>query len=487
MVRVRTLTYSRALMVGLAVAGCGGGNSAGGPGSDASTGPDATSGHDAASSPEVSVGGDASDASVASDASEGSAPSDASGPGDAEAGPAKDAGTFTLSLSDASVVSTYAQRAALGFRFGYVDGVLGAVNRGDAGYAFFVSGHTVADAGACPGTPDTQGSYHIGVAPDVITQNFGCKALIADSENVVPDGGLTGPFDRDYVGGGPVLVLTHAGSRALALFYHAEWHWGPTCNGAPCFYGTLGLAFSTDDGQSFTKYGEIVQPAVSRPDWVSGHASTSLSIGAGPYLLGDANGGPVDPTGADPATSYVYVFFDDYDTTNAAPCANSQCLGVARASMQDLVSAAFGLAGAKSATALFSKYHTSDPGGPFTQPAASGSTDDTTAGGHYTAILSNTFEASTLYDRTAGAFFLAYRQGGAIQLTTSTNVTSWPGGPVASVTIDDDAGVRYPSLMGEQPNAEVGATQPYIFYTNGTGTWPTSTFMSRRITVTPGP
>src|SRR5579859_7846512 len=76
-----------------------------------------------------------------SSAAPGAKPGDAAPQTDA---PGSDGGTaFTLSLGDPSVVSTYAQRAALGFKFGYVDGVLGAVNQGGT-YTFFVSGHTVA-------------------------------------------------------------------------------------------------------------------------------------------------------------------------------------------------------------------------------------------------------------------------------------------------------------------------------------------------------
>ena len=238
---------------------------------------------------------------------------------------------FTVSLGTGRAVATFPEREALGFRFGFVDGVMGAVSMGDAGYVFFGSGRTeFPEAGTCSGDdspPNTQGAYRFGVATDVITDNFGCGALIANGE-VVADGGTQGPFDRDYVGGGPVLVVTSGGQRALVMTYHAEFHWGPTCNGAPCFYGTLGMAASVDDGVTFAKLGEIVQPAISRADWIATHAGASLSIGAGPFVLGDETGRPVDPATADPASTYVYVFFDDYDTTNAAPCGNQQCVGV---------------------------------------------------------------------------------------------------------------------------------------------------------------
>jgi hypothetical protein len=454
-----------ASLSGIAVA-CGAGGSSNGSPSDAGQ-PDV-----------VRDAGSAQDAT--GDASGG-------GPGDASMDATADGPT--LSFGPASVVSTAAERESLGFRFGYVDGVLGAINRGDAGYTFYVSGHTEpAEAGTCTGahaTPNTQGSYRIGVSPSSITTNYGCEALIANSGNVVPDGGLTGPFDRDYVGAGPVFAVSGGGSVAHGLLYHAEFHWGPTCNGAPCFYGTLGLAFSTDGGVTFTKYGEIVQPAISRSDWITNHSMESLSIGAGPFVVGDANGAPVDPPSADPTTSYLYVFFDDFDPTNAAPCTSNQCLTVARAKMQDLADAAFGAAGAKPASQLFSKYYASSAG-LFGSPAASGSTDDSMPGGHETAILPAAFEASTLYDRTLNKFLLAYRSASAvIRLRTSSSAFVWPDAELSSATIDEDAGVRYPSLLGELASAEVGSKSPYIFYTNGVGTWPTSTFMLRHVVVSP--
>ena len=76
------------------------------------------------------------------------------------------------------------------------------------------------------------------------------------------------------------------GTPAVIMVYHAEFHWGPQCGAenAACFYGTLGLAFSFDDGATFQKLGEIVQPNISRPDWIADYPNESLAIGAGPFL-----------------------------------------------------------------------------------------------------------------------------------------------------------------------------------------------------------
>jgi hypothetical protein len=122
------------------------------------------------------------------------------------------------------------------------------------------------------------------------------------------------------------------------------------------------------------------------------------------------------------------------------------------------------------------------------QAGASGSTDDGIAGGHYPALLNGAFALSALYDQPIHKFLLAYRAtSGAIASRTSSNVTSRPAAELSGVQLEEEAGVRYPSLMGEQSSAELGGTEPFLFYTNGLDDWKTSTFMSRRITVTPTP
>jgi hypothetical protein len=84
---------------------------------------------------------------------------------------------FTMTPGTETPVATYAERAALGFRFGFVDGVMGALETA-GNYTFFGSGMTFGDAGSCPGTPNTQGAYRFGTSPDKITTNFGCRALL---------------------------------------------------------------------------------------------------------------------------------------------------------------------------------------------------------------------------------------------------------------------------------------------------------------------
>jgi hypothetical protein len=443
-------------------------------GGDAATHPDSTTPPDAAKPHDGSAPQDGATADVIADAADASDAADTSPP-------------FTITPGDASVVSTHAQRVGLGFLYGYSDGDFGAITQ-DAGYTFFVSGHTQPDAGLCPGTPGTQGVYRIGTDPSSITTNYGCTALVVDSPGSA-DGGLLGAFDRDYVGGGPVMRLPNpdGGAPAIVLVYHAEFHWGPLCGteNAPCFYGTLGMASSLDDGATFVKLGEIIQPSVSRPDWVARNPNASLPDGTGPFIVGDANHQPIDPDTADPATSFLYVFYIDQNYADAGatcPSGGRQCLATARASMSTVIAAAFAQDPTSGPT-LFHKWYAGD----FTQPGVSGDPNDALPSGAFTPVAGATYEESVLYDRTINQAILAYRTPiGSIEIQTTSDLVNWPGTPIASVSEEVDGGLRYPSLIGETTNANAGATQPWLFYTAG-DVWRYSTFENRRLVITPTP
>ena len=330
---------------------------------------------------------------------------------------------FRFGISDASVVSTYDQRVALGFKYGYVDGVLGALRNG-TDYVLFASGHTQPDAGLCPGTPDTQGAYRLGTALDAITTNYGCKALIEDSPGGPPDGGTLGAFDRDYVGGGPVMRVPNpdGGTPAVIMVYHAEFHWGPQCGAenAACFYGTLGLAFSFDDGVTFEKLGEIVQPNVSRPDWVAAHPERVPRDRRRP--VPDRRRQPPRPRPDDGGSGdFLHLRLLRRRRVpgrgRRRASADGQCLGVARASLQSVIDAAFARDHAAAPT-LFKKYHQ----GAFDQPAASGDPNDAVPSGLYTPLESATFEISVLYDRAIDQAIMAAKAGAQIEFRTSSDL-----------------------------------------------------------------
>src|SRR5262249_54863558 len=135
---------------------------------------------------------------------------------------------------------------------------------------------------------------------------------------------------------------------------------GPCASGSTlCFYGTLGMALSTDDGATFQKIGQIVQSHISRATFhTAPYLGGNVPIGNGPFVLGDAAGNAADPRTANPSQTYLYVLYVDnqQDLGVGDPCApGAACLAVARALLSDVIAAAFDQDGA-ALGASFQKY-----------------------------------------------------------------------------------------------------------------------------------
>jgi hypothetical protein len=389
----------------------------------------------------------------------------------------------SIAIGDKITVATYAERSSLGFRFGFVDGVMGGI-RTSNGYVFFGSAET---NGNCPGTPNTQGVYRLVPSPTNPTATFtsSCPALLTTTPGPPKNNpGNIGPFDRDYAGGGPVMRVTSAdGQReGILLVYHAEYQWGESgqCGSAPCFFGTLGLAFSTDGGNTFEKLGQIVQPYPSRDEWIAQNPDQSLAIGDGPFVLGDAAGTAVNPSAAQPSQTYIYLYYIDQD--DGSSCGQRECLAVARARESDVIDAAFAR-DTDAVHGLFEKYYK----GSFSEPAATGHLENGTRSGHFTPVLNAGFSPSALYDQAIDEVILATQAGNDIALRASANLIDWSAPAVAM--LDEAPGqVRYPSLIGDVDGA-IGGKAPYLFYTyvapGSGGAWPRSTFMARVLGVYP--
>ncbi len=377
-------------------------------------------------------------------------------------------------LGPAIVVATAEQRRDQGFQYGYSDGTLGAV-RSDLQVVFFASGRSNA---RCDGTPDTQGVYRLfSDASNRSTITAPCTAVLRRQEGSAPDGSALGAFDRDYLGGGPALRVTSEDGRqtGILLVYHAEFHWGPSC-GPPCFYGTLGLAFSSDEGRTFRKLGEIVQPTISRQEWIETHPHESLPIGSGPLVLGNDAARAVDPSTMDASRDYLYLFYVDRDPASA--CGDVPCLTLARARLDDVLDAAF--AGhATEVGKLFRKLRDSR----FDEPATSGHPDDAKRSGRFSPILRNAFMPSALYDRPMGKVLLATIRSRAVQIRASANLLEWPDAPLVTLDEQPEREIRYPSLVGDMPDPAVGGKAPLLFFTDEPpgGNWSQSTLKVGRL------
>jgi len=397
-------------------------------------------------------------------------------------------GGFNFTVGACSVASTYQERCTLGFQFGYVDGVMGAAHTPD-GLLYFGSAKSGSSA-TCSGpgsSPDTQGMYRL--YPDANNPSHviaaACDALLYPLNkhgNLTPRG-VTGPYDSDYLGGGPTMEIADGDKKLILLTYHSEFQYGEARPGlANLFFGTLGLAVSTDHGATFRKLGEIIQPRSSRKAWIRDFPDKALSIGNGPFILGDENDRPVSPNHADPEKTYIYVYYIDQDKD---VCNGDQCLAVARARLADVINAVHD-PNTSTVPYLFRKYYN----GKFDEPAATTDPNNNIPSGRYSPILSAVFSPSIIYEPVTQSALLAYQVPNehTIAFRMSGNLVNWDSTkPIA--TLDErkqSFWVRYPSLI-QTGAGERNDSQLWIFYTHdpegSKGSWQTATFMARSIKV----
>lgn len=324
------------------------------------------------------------------------------------------AGDIKLTLGNPKTVSTYQQRKHFGFMFGYTDGVMGSVPNGK-NFLYFGSAKTGPCTSQLAGlTPLTQGAYKLVPAQGnpLRIASAECRALLKPSgqnpgENLVhctTPITFSGPYDRDYLGGGPVMRISDGRQKGILMIYHAEYQYGEQREGkANLFFGTLGMAISRDNGKTFHKLGQIIQPYPSRPEWINTHCEISLSVANGPLILGDKKAQPIDPSKADPETSYIYVFYIDWQSDE---CGGQQCLAVARANLADVMRAAFQQK-QDAVPHLFKKYHK----GAFEEPAATGVPNNSERSGLFTPVLKENFSPSIIYDPMTHQAILATQAG----------------------------------------------------------------------------
>jgi len=401
------------------------------------------------------------------------------------------AGDIKLSLGNPKIVSTYQQRKRFGFMFGYTDGVMGSVPNGK-NFLYFGSAKTGPCTSQLAGlTPLTQGVYKLVPAPGnpLRIAQAECRALLKPSGqnpgvNITPcttpvTGPFAGPYDRDYLGGGPVMRISDGQQEGILIIYHSEFQYGEPREGkANLFFGTLGMAISSDNGKTFQKLGQIIQPHPSRQEWINTHCETVLSVGNGPFILGDKDAQPIDPSNADPETSYIYVFYIDWQSDD---CGGQQCLAVARANLAEVMRAAFHH-DQKAVPHLFKKYYK----GKFAEAAATGRPDNSLPSGLYTHVLKQNFSPSIIYDSMTLQAILATQAGpNGIELRASNRLTQWSEKPLYALneaTSGEGFAVRYPSLV--RITGEEGQPQTWLFYSHAPvnqQTWGNTTFMARPV------
>ena len=277
------------------------------------------------------------------------------------------------------------------------------------------------------------------IAPGRTKGKWPAPSLIDGERERSPDGS---DFDRDYAGGGPTYLLHDPRSpntTTLLQVYHGEFH--PNGTGSP-FYGASGLAVSTNNGETFTKIGEILSPHIARNEFFARQQTGGVTADAS-LVEADASGNPV-AANADPAGVYVYAVFSD-----RPDYASRQNLAIARIAKPDLLDAI-----AKKTAPHFTKFFS----GGFTEPGIAGQSTFIVQDNAYLAT------PSVAYDPALHRFVLCYQKNQKeLVLRTADNLMSWSA-PTTIVSAEGDFKLFYPSLVGTGSDPAVLGTTFDVFY-----------------------
>ena len=384
--------------------------------------------------------------------------------------------------------ATHAQLQGYGFGFGPADGQFGAIPAGNGTYTFYgAAGNTTS---SCAGTPNARnGAFTFAGSLDHVTGSS-CKRLFS-----LGDGPAGWVFDRDYAGGGQVVRFAAGGKSGWLMPIHGEFQWSSPatpdhkCNGVPCFYSSIGLAVSTDDGKTFKVVGQIVQP--SQPLSVFVNGGSNMSVGDGSLVVADANGQHLDNPPADPSNAYFYLFSGDLSPTLPGSCGKFACIGVARAPYADVVAAALSGDPHQVAT-VFHKYDGASPD-PWTQPATSDTPDESGTAGTYAPVWTDRPAGvpSVIYDSSFNLYLAAClvnptgKQLG-VEVRASSDLLHWSG-PFAAYSKPGRA-LYYPALLGETGDPTIGGPAPRVYFTSFAAfpNYATSVFESVPLTLSDG-
>lgn len=422
------------------------------------------------------------------------APAGASPAASATAAPGTGASLVTGVFGAPVTFATHAELSGFGFLWGPSDGQFGAIPAGGDNYTFY---GVAAAASTCAGSPNAKGEFSFTGTLDHVTGSNGCRQLFG------PGDGPTGwTFDRDYAGGGEVVRFASGGHSGLFVAFHAEYHWknkanppsdwckiGTTGSQVPCFYSSIGLAVSTDNGKTFHVVGQIAQP--SQPLSTFDGGGNNMEVGYGSLLVADANGQHLDNPPADPSRAYYYLFYSNALPSLPGACAHANCLAVARAPYTAVVAAAFS-GDPHQVAALFHNYDGASPDA-WTQLATawdSGSQTPDLAGtaGKFAPLWSDgaAYEPSVIYDGSFNVYLAVYAYKGGFQVRTSSDLLHWSK-PVNAGYFEAGRALVYQTLMGETGDPTIGGPAPRVYFSSfPTGAFPdykTQIFESVTLTV----
>ncbi len=374
--------------------------------------------------------------------------------------------------------ATHAEFDGYGFAWGPSDGDLGAIPTGNGNYIFYGSGGSKPSCADAPKTHDAEGVFAFSGTLDHVMSGKGCARVFGFGD--APSGWV---FDRDYAGGGQVVRFAANGKSGWLMSFHSEYQWknlanppsylckvGNTTSQVPCFYSTIGLAVSTDQGKTFQVVGEIAEP--SQPLSVFETGMGYMDVGDGSLVVADANGKHLDNPPADPNAAYFYLFFEDRLPGLPGACAATDCLAVARASYADMIAAAFS-GDPHRVAEVFHKYDAASPD-PWKQPATSDRPDLTGTAGKFSPLWTDegAYDPVVLYDRSFDIYLTVYLFANGFKVRTSSDMLHWSK-PINAGYYLPGHEIFYPTLIGETGDPTIGGTSPRIYFSSfPTGKFP---------------
>ncbi len=381
--------------------------------------------------------------------------------------------SFGLTFGSPTTFATHAELASYGFAWGVSDGLFGAIPRGNGNYIFY---GTAGSNSNCAGQPTyAAGVFSFAGTLDHVTGSNGCKRLFGPGSAAA---GWT--FDRDYAGGGKLARFSNGSTSGWLMTFHAEYHWknmanppsywcfigNSTTSSVPCFYSSIGLAVSTDDGKTFHVAGQIIQP--SQPLSVFEGGTGNMDVGYGSLIVADANGNHLDNPPPDPSKAYFYELYSDFLPGLPGACGQYHCAALARAPYADTVAAA--LSGDPTRVAqLFHKYDGSSPN-PWSQPAtawAQGSPTPDLSGfaGKYAPLWTDDVvnEPDVLYDSAFDVYLAVYPTLSGARLRASKDLIHWSAHFSATYSQSGNT-LAYLTLQGETGDPTIGGLTPRLYF-----------------------
>ena len=310
--------------------------------------------------------------------------------------------------------------------------------------------------------------------PDQKDASAAAPSMTLGSLQPSPDGS---DFDRDYAGGGSVYRLA---SGLILHIYHGEYHYD-SLGGLPA-HGGLGMAISSNDGNTFDKIGQIISPHLTRKeffDWANNTGRRQTAQWAdGAMIEADAKGKPIDPSRPPPIEHiYYYILFTDRNSVK-----DPEGLAIARVSKTEAIKAIEHRSAPK-----FLKYYVPDGQTVrrgkdyFTEPGV---------GGRATPILSfsdHIAQPQVLYDEYLRKFVLSYMERQQkIVARWSSNLFRWSGPLLLYENNSPLLRIFYPTMVGSNGTPDVLDKDFYLYFvTHSNGTWDDAVLKRETVTFTP--